>query len=286
MTGLVMEGGAMRGMFTAGVRDVLMEHGITFDGAIGVSAGATFGCNYKSRQIGRVIRYNKRFAHNWRYCSLRSLFLTGDLYGADFCYNAIPNKFDPFDYKTYAENPMRFYVVVSDCITGEPIYKELPTCLGNQLTWMRASASMPLVSTVVKVDGYKLLDGGMTDSIPLAKFQEMGYSKNVVILTQPKDFIKEPDSLLKLMRLSLRRYPKLLARMENRHIEYNMQHDYAFQQEKEGKAIVLCPEKALGISRIEHDPDKLQSAYDAGRHVAEKRLEEIKAFLSSETTFL
>ena len=275
-----MEGGAMRGMFTAGVCDVLMEHSIKFDGAIGVSAGATFGCNYKSHQIGRVIRYNKRFAHNWKYCSLRSLFLTGDLYGADFCYNAIPNKLDLFDYDTYASNPMRFYVVASDCETGEPIYKELPTGRGNELTWMRASASMPLVSSVVKVDGYKLLDGGMTDSIPLAKFQEMGYNKNVVILTQPREFTKEPDSLLPLMRLSLRKYPKLLAQMENRHIAYNKQHDYALEQEKAGKAMVLCPKKPLGISRVEHDPKKLQQSYDVGRNVATERLEEIKNFIS------
>ena len=275
-----MEGGAMRGMFTAGVCDVLMEHGITFDGAIGVSAGATFGCNYKSHQIGRVIRYNKRFAHNWKYCSLRSLLLTGDLYGADFCYNAIPNKLDLFDYDTYASNPMRFYAVVSDCETGEPIYKELPTGRGNELTWMRASASMPLVSSVVKVDGHKLLDGGMTDSIPLAKFQEMGYDKNIVILTQPREFVKKPDSLLPLMRLSLRKYPKLLAQMENRHIAYNKQHDYALEQEKAGKAIVLCPKKPLGISRVEHDPEKLQQSYDVGRNVAIEQLEEIKNFIS------
>ena len=280
MTGLVMEGGAMRGMFTAGVCDVLMEHGIKFNGAIGVSAGATFGCNYKSHQIGRVIRYNKRFSHNWKYCSLRSLFLTGDLYGAAFCYDKIPNQLDPFDYDTFASDPMRFYVVASDCMTGEPIYKELKTGRGTELTWMRASASMPLVSSVVKVDGYLLLDGGMTDSIPLAKFQEMGYDKNIVILTQPKDFTKKPDSLLKPMRLTLRRYPKLLAKMENRHIDYNKQHDYAFQQEKEGKAIVICPEKPLGISRVEHNPDQLQRCYEAGRQVAEKRLEEIKNFLN------
>ena len=275
-----MEGGAMRGMFTAGVCDVLMEHSITFDGAIGVSAGATFGCNYKSHQIGRVIRYNKQFSHNWRYCSLRSLFLTGDLYGAAFCYDKIPNQLDPFDYDTFAKDPMRFYVVASDCLTGEPIYKELKTGRGTELMWMRASASMPLVSSVVKVDGYLLLDGGMTDSIPLAKFQEMGYDKNIVILTQPKDFIKEPDSLLKPMRLTLRRYPKLLAKMENRHIDYNRQHDYAFQQEKMGKAIVICPEKPLGISRVEHNPEELQRCYDAGRDVCLKRLDEIKIYLN------
>lgn len=280
MTGLVMEGGAMRGMFTAGVCDVLMEHNIAFDGAIGVSAGATFGCNYKSRQIGRVIRYNKRFAHEWRYCSLRSLFLTGNLYGTDFCYNAIPNRLDLFDYEAYRSNPMKFYVVVSDCQTGEPVYKELPLCDEIELTWMRASASMPLVSTPVTIDGKRFLDGGMTDSIPLAKFQEMGYTKNVVILTQPKEFVKKSSELMGLMKINLRRYPKLLAKMGNRHIEYNRQHDYVFEQEKAGKAIVLCPEKPLGISRTEHNPDELQRCYDTGRQVAESRLKEIIEFIA------
>lgn len=270
----------MRGMFTAGVCDVLMEHNIAFDGAIGVSAGATFGCNYKSRQIGRVIRYNKRFAHEWRYCSLRSLFLTGNLYGTDFCYNAIPNRLDLFDYETYRANPMKFYVVVSDCQTGEPVYKELPLCDEIELTWMRASASMPLVSTPVTIDGKRFLDGGMTDSIPLAKFQEMGYTKNVVILTQPKEFVKKSSELMGLMKINLRRYPKLLAKMGNRHIEYNRQHDYVFEQEKAGKAIVLCPEKPLGISRTEHNPDELQRCYDTGRQVAESRLKEIIEFIA------
>ena len=168
-TGLVMEGGAMRGMFTAGVLDVLLENGIEFDGAIGVSAGATFGCNFKSKQIGRAIRYNKRFCKDWRYCSLRSLITTGDLYGAKFCYDTLPNQLDIFDTETYRANPLKFYCVASDCETGKPVYKELETCDAKDLTWMRASASMPLASKVVEVDGYKLLDGGMTDSIPLCR---------------------------------------------------------------------------------------------------------------------
>lgn len=132
--GLVMEGGAMRGMFTAGVIDVFMECGVTFDGAIGVSAGATFGCNLKSKQAGRAIRYNKRFCRDWRYCSLKSLIKTGDLYGADFCYNQIPNVLDIFDIQTYRDNPMPFYIVASDCVTGQPVYKELKNCDANELT--------------------------------------------------------------------------------------------------------------------------------------------------------
>ena len=142
--GLVLEGGAMRGMFSAGVTDVLMENKIEFDGAIGVSAGATFGCNFKSKQPGRAIRYNKRFCKDWRYSSFKSLIKTGDYYGADFCYNELPNKLDIYDVKTYRENPMPFYIVASDCNTGKPVYKELKKCDADELTWMRASASMPL----------------------------------------------------------------------------------------------------------------------------------------------
>lgn len=279
MKGLVMEGGAMRGMFTAGVCDVLLENGITFDGTIGVSAGATFGCNFKSRQIGRAIRYNKRFAHDWRYCSLRSLLLTGDLYGADFCYNVLPNKLDLFDYETYRSNPLKFYVVASDCRTGEPVYKELATCDEKDLTWMRASASMPLVSHIVKIDGYELLDGGMTDSIPLKAFENMGYQKNLVVLTQPREFVKEPSPALKLMKFALRKYPKLYEAMLHRHEVYNQEKSYTFEQEAAGKCFVICPQESLGISRTENNPDELQRVYDLGRLTMQENLTKLMEFL-------
>ena len=281
-TGLVMEGGAMRGMFTSGVCDVLLENDISFDGAIGVSAGATFGCNFKSKQIGRSIRYNKRFSKNWRYCSIRSLFFTGDLYGADFCYNKIPNELDVFDFKTFRENPLSFYVVVSDCRTGKPIYKELTTCDEEDLTWMRASASMPLVSRVVSVGGHELLDGGMTDSIPLKAFEDMGYEKNLVILTQPRSFTKKPSRAISFIKIALRKYPKLFEAMKKRHIVYNQEKEYAFEREKAGKALVICPEIPLSISRTEKSPDELQRVYDEGRRTCQKMLETIRKFLCQE----
>jgi len=274
-TGLVMEGGAMRGMFTAGVIDVLMENNVTFDGAIGVSAGATFGCNFKSRQPGRAIRYNKRFAHDKRFCSLWSLIHTGDLYGADFCYNQIPNQLDYYDVETYRANAMEFYIVVSDCNTGKPVYKELKTCDAHDLKWMQASASMPLASKIVKIDGYELLDGGMTDSIPLEYFQSIGYEKNLVILTQPKEYRKKPDSLMGLMKLLLRKYPAIVNAMANRSCSYNKQKDYVFEQEKTGNTLVICPETDLGISRTENNVDELQRVYEEGRRIAQKRLPEV-----------
>ena len=240
-SGLILEGGAMRGMFTSGVLDVFLENGIEFDGAIGVSAGATFGCNLKSRQAGRAIRYNKRFAHDWRYCSLRSLVFTGDMYGARFCYDTLPNKLDPFDRQAYQENPMEFYCVASNCKTGLPVYKKLSTCDQHELTWMRASASMPLVSRVVSIDGYNLLDGGMTDSIPLNYFESIGYNRNVVILTQPRYFRKKPASLMWLMKIMLHKYPLLVEAMRRRSDVYNQQTADIFSKADRGEVFVICP---------------------------------------------
>lgn len=280
--GLILEGGAMRGMFTSGVLDVFLENGIEFDGAIGVSAGATFGCNFKSRQIGRAIRYNKRFCHEWRYCSVRSLIFTGDLYGADFCYNRLPNELDIFDLETYRKNPMDFYCVASDCVTGEPVYKKLETCDANDLTWMRASASMPLASSVVEIDGYKLLDGGMTDSIPLKYFEGIGYNRNVVILTQPREFQKKPSSLMGLMKIMLKKYPKLVDAMKRRHIVYNEETADVFAKADRGEVFVICPKESLGISRTENNPDELQRVYDEGRRIALEHLPEIKEFLNAD----
>ena len=278
--GLIMEGGAMRGMFTSGVLDVFLENGIEFDGAIGVSAGATFGCNLKSRQAGRAIRYNKRFAHDWRYCSIRSLIFTGDMYGARFCYDTLPNKLDIFDRDAYQKNPMDFYCVASDCKTGLPVYKKLQTCNQHELTWMRASASMPLVSRVVKIDGYKLLDGGMTDSIPLKYFESIGYNRNVVILTQPREYRKKPASLMWLMKIMLHKYPLLVEAMRNRPNVYNEQTADIFAKADRGEVFVICPSAPLGISRTENNTNELQRVYDEGRRITTELLPKLKEFLN------
>lgn len=278
--GLVLEGGAMRGMFTAGVTDVLMENGINFDGAIGVSAGATFGCNVKSKQPGRAIRYNKKYCKDKRYCSIWSLIKTGDLYGADFCYNILPNQLDIYDVQTYRENPMPFYIVASDCNTGKPVYKELKTCDANDLTWMRASASMPLASKIVKVDGYELLDGGMTDSIPLEYFENLGFNKNLVILTQPREYKKKDNKLMWLMKIMLKKYPLIVEAMKNRAKVYNQEKEYVFKKEQQGDVFVICPETDLGVSRTENNPDELQRIYDLGRQTMQNNLENLKTFMS------
>ena len=184
-TGLVLEGGAMRGLFTAGIIDVLLENNITVDGAIGVSAGAAFGCNYKSKQIGRGLRYNKRFCNDKRYCGLYSLLTDGNIYSKKFCYEDVPLKYDVFDFESYKKNPMDFYIVCTDIVSGEGVYHKFTGDEPSRFEWIRASASMPMVSEIVEIDGRKFLDGGMADSIPIKYFESIGYDRNIVILTQP-----------------------------------------------------------------------------------------------------
>lgn len=277
--GLVLEGGAMRGMFSAGVMDVLMENGITFDGVVGVSAGAVFGCNYKSEQIGRTIRYNMKYIKNPEYCSIRSLIKTGDIFGRDFCYNRIPNELDKFDNDTFMKNPLKFYVVATDINTGKALYKRIDSADEEGLEYMRASASMPLVSKPIEIDGKKLLDGGIADSVPLEFFVNKGYDKNLVVLTQPKGYVKKKNSLLPLMKLTLRKYPKLIEAMANRHILYNSQIKYAEQAETSGKAFIIRPKEKLPIGRLEKNPETLKKVYDLGRKQALENLEKIKEYL-------
>ena len=277
--GLIMEGGAMRGMFTCGVLDVFMENGVTFDGAAGISAGAVFGCNFKSRQNGRAIRYNKRFCSDPRYCSLRSLIKTGNLYGVDFCYREIPEELDLFDNKTFAEDPMEFYVGATDIETGKIVYHKCTDGGERDLLWMRASASLPLVSKPVEVDGYVLMDGGIVDPVPYEYMESIGYDRNVMILTQPKDYVKPKDKTVPLNRLALKKYPMVAATMAVRHKIYARQMKEIADREASGKALVIRPPESLRIGRTEKDPEELERVYRIGRREAASALGKVKDFL-------
>lgn len=270
----------MRGMFTAGVMDVMMEKGIKFDGAIGVSAGAAFGVNYKSGQIGRAIRYNTRFCNDKRYCGMWSLLKSGDIYNTDFCYRIVPTQYDPFDFDSYGKNSMDFYVVSTDVETGTPVYHIYEGWHDHGFDWIRASASMPLVSHMVEIDGQKMLDGGISDPIPLRYFESIGYERNVLILTQPKDYRKKKSSAMMIIKLMYRKYPHLIEAMAKRHEVYNATMDYIEQQEAAGKILVLRPESPLPVSRVEKDPAKLRLAYEIGRKAAATKLNEIQQFLN------
>ena len=279
-TGLVLEVGAMRGLFTCGVLDCFLENGINFDGAIGVSAGAAFGCNFKSKQVGRALRYNLKYMGDKRYCSLRSLWKTGDLFNADFCYRRLPDELDPFDYETYRKNPMEFYAMATDVMTGLPVYKKLVSCDSEDLQFMRASASMPLVSKPVNINGLKLLDGGISDSVPLKHFENLGYNRNVVVLTQPKDYVKKQSRAIHFISPLLGKYPNLVLAMQKRPDVYNNQTSRVFTAARAGRILVICPDEPLGISRIEKNHAELERVYTEGKKIALRRLNEVRAFLN------
>ena len=277
--GLVLEGGAMRGLFTAGIIDVMMEHGVWPDGLIGVSAGAAFGCNMKSRQVGRAIRYNKRFARDSRYSGVRSLLTTGDYFNAQFAYHVVPHKYDIFDNQAFEENPMEFVAVCTDVETGQPVYKRLDKCNEDTYDWIRASASMPLCSRVVCLEGYKLLDGGVSDSIPLEYAEQQGYERNVVILTQPLGYRKHHTRLMPLMRIGLRKYPLMVEAMDRRYLMYNRQLDYVAEAERQGRCLVIRPDEKLPIGHVCHNPEQMEHVYQTGRQMGERKINEIKELL-------
>ena len=276
-----MEGGAMRGMFTAGVLDVLMENGLVTDGTIGVSAGAVFGCNYKSHQIGRVIRYNTEYCNDKRYASFKNLVKTGNLYSEQFCYHEVPEKLDPFNEAAFAASPMDFFVVCTDVKTGEPIYHKCRKGDAEDVLWMEASASMPLAAKIVKIGHYGLLDGGVADSIPVRFFESIGYKRNLIILTQPKGYTKKKNKFLPAIRAKYFRYPAFVEAVADRHERYNETLSYISMLEQAGKDYVIRPPIPLEIGAMERDPAQLRRVYETGRAVAQIQVEKIRDFLNA-----
>ena len=270
----------MRGLFTAGVIDAWLDARIVFDGLIGVSAGACFGCNYKSRQPGRVIRYNTRLARDPRYCSWRSLLRTGDIFGADFCYHELPARIDPFDRRTFAANPMEFRLVVTDCATGRPVYRRLDHADETAFEWIRASASMPLVARPVPLEGRLYLDGGLSDGIPLRYHESIGFTRNVVVTTRPHGYRKFPCRRLVLLKPLLHGMPAIYKALRTRHVWYNETLDCIDARVRAGVALLVAPPEPLPIGRVCHDPLRMQRVYDIGHTLGVKLINEVKEFLA------
>lgn len=220
-SGLVLEGGAMRGLFTAGIIDVFLENDITFDLAIGVSAGAAFGVNLKSEQKGRVLRYNMRFAGKPYYASWKSWRRSGNLYAANFCYHILPDKLDVFDKEKFMTNPMDFWCVATDAATGEPVYHQLHDAGYVDLEWIRASSSIPFFAHPVAIHGHYYFDGGVSDSIPYDFLEQQNCDKKVVIATQPKSYRKKQSKLYPLEKVILRKYPAVVKKLATRAEDYN-----------------------------------------------------------------
>lgn len=278
-TGLVLEGGAMRGLFTAGILDYLLKEKIKFDGAVGVSAGAAFGVNYKSEQIGRTLRYNLRFAGNPRYASWKSWRQSGNLYGANFCYHILPEKLDKFDKETFVNNPMEFWSVATDAATGKPVYHLMRDGGYLDLEWVRASASIPVFAHPVAIGGEYYFDGGVSDSIPV-DFAQNHYDKNIVILTQPRDYRKSWDKIWPLEKLLLHKYPGVLAKLKTRTQDYNACLEKIAEEERIGNLLVLAPPAALDIGTLEDDPAEIKRVYKIGYETAKQEIAAIKKFLA------
>ena len=276
--GLVLEGGAMRGLYTAGVLDVFLDNkDIKIDTIIGVSAGALFGVNYKSRQKGRTLRYNLKYANDERYMGFKSLVKTGDIVNREFCYDEIPNKLDIFDNDTYKKTPEEFYAVVTNLDTGKPEYIKIDDAQ-KDLEYLRASGSMPYVSKIVQIDGKKYLDGGTSDSIPVDEMMKMGVDKVIVVLTRPLEYRKKKSSK-KISKWYYKRYPNYIDTLNNRYKMYNSEVEKVISLEKDKKIFVIRPSRLVDIKRIERDTLKLKEMYDLGVEDAKNSLKDLKNYL-------
>lgn len=280
---LVLEGGALRGLYTAGVLDTLMEEEIYIPNAIGVSAGTLFGLNYYSNQKGRALRYNKKYAKDKRYMSVRSLIFTGNFVNKDFAYYKMSNVLDPFDNETYMKAKKTFYATVTNIENGKPEYLKITNPL-EQMEELRATSAIPLASRIIRVADKRYLDGGLSDSIPIKKAEKLGYDKIVVVLTQPVDYQKKPYSskIVKLMKIKYRKYPKLIEDVTTRHDRYNETLEYVKELEKKKKIFVIRPSKLLDVKLNNSDPDKYQEIYDTGVADCKKILKKLKKFLEEE----
>lgn len=279
MLGLVLEGGAMRAIYTAGVLDVFMEQNIWPDGLMGVSAGAIHGSVYLGNQPGRTIRYYKKYSRHKNFMSFYSLLTTGDLVGEQFCYHDLPDFLDPFDYDTFAKSQTAYYAVCTDLESGKAVYRRC-TDLHQEMEYMRASASMPYVSKIVEIEGQKLLDGGVADSIPLKAFQQMGYDKNIVVLTQCEGYRKKPQKPW-LAKLFYKKYPRFIETLLNRHTIYNQSVLEVEAAAKDGAVFLIRPSEDLKIDRMERDPARLEAQYNLGRKDALAALPALKEWIKA-----
>lgn len=283
-TGLVLEGGGMRGMYTAGVLDVFMEKGLRFDGVIGVSAGAIHGCSFLSGQMGRSIRYYKKYCSDPRFMSMRSFITTGNVVGVDFCYHELPDKLDIYDHDAFLRNvkDTAFYATCTNVETGKPEYCRI-TDMRTQIDYLRASATLPYISRIVEINGKKYLDGGCTDSIPVEAFRKMGYERNVVVLTRPADHVRKPEHKL-MAGLMYRKYPAFVRALRSHHLRYNRTTRRIAELEREGSIFVIRPAESLNIGRLEKDPENIQRVYDIGRADREKYISALSEWLEKEQT--
>ena len=275
---LVLEGGAMRGIYTAGVLDEFMKNNIEVDTTIGVSAGALFGVNYKSKQIGRCLKYNLDYLKDKNYMGYYSFLKTGNIMNKETCFHKILYESHPFDFKEFKKNKMNFYAVVTNVETGEAEYKKIEDA-EKDIEYLRASASMPFVSKLVEVDGRKYLDGAIKDSVPVKWALNEGYDKIIIVETQPKEYRKQKPKI-GLLKWKYRKYPKFLNAFLNRYKIYNETKEYIEQLEKEKKVFVIRPSKTIPIKRLEKNKDIVLEMYELGKQDFKEKQKELQDYLN------
>ena len=277
--GLLLEGGAMRCMYTEGAIDVFLENNIKIDGIVGVSAGALFGINYKSKQIGRGLRYSKKYARNKNYMGAYSFLTTGNIMNQDFCFNKIVNELDPLDYETFKNSEAEFYAVVTNIETGKAEYIKIDDLKDkNSLEILRASGSMPFVSKPVVVNNKKYLDGGIADSIPIDKIMSMEFDRVIVVLTRIKGYVKKKANQT-LPKIYYKKYPNFVDAINNRYKKYNEELEKVSKLESEGKILVIRPSELVKVKRIEKNSVKLQKMYDLGKRDTLQLLNRVRKFI-------
>ncbi|MDQ7143249.1 MULTISPECIES: patatin-like phospholipase family protein [Mammaliicoccus] len=276
-TGLILEGGGMRSMYTAGVLDFFIKEDIYFEYNIGVSAGASMAASYISRQFRRNHRVTAKYIKDKRYLSLSNYIKRKELFGMDFVYHYIPTYLEPFDFEKFDQAEEKFVVVTTDCETGEAVYFDKNDTKGSLLTALEATSSLPLMANPVQYKGHTLLDGGIVDSIPIKKSIEEGYTKNVLILTRPKGYRKTPSRFSKVFRMKA--YPKVNHLMELRYKHYNKTLDWIEEEEDKGNIFVIRPTNTLAVDRVEKDPRKLDALYREGYADAEKIYKDLKEYV-------
>jgi len=270
--GLVLEGGGLRGQYTAGVLDAFLDAGLRFPYVIGVSAGSSIGCSYISGQRGRNLEIVERFRNDHRYLSLRNYLFTGSYFGMDFIFDEVPRSLVPFACEAWDAYPGRFVTVCTDCATGSAVYYEKDA---DHLKVLRASASMPFLSRMVDYDGRKLLDGAIADAIPLKKAEAEGYRRNVVVLTRPEGY-RKTEEIHPPTALVYGRYPRLVEALESRVPRYNLQMELVEAAEAEGSALVIRPSRDLGITRTEKSVARLRELYELGLEDGRRAAEQLR----------
>ena len=277
--GLVLEGGGMRGLFSAGVLDALLElKELSVNGIVGVSSGALFGVNYVSKQKERAVRYNKKYADDKRYMGLHSWITTGNAVNKDFAFYELPCKLDIFDNEAFKKAETDFYVVMTNVESGKPEYVLIEDAFA-QMEYLRATSALPFASKIIEINGKKYLDGGISDSIPIDFCESLGYDKIIAVLTRPEGTYKE-DKLGFLYKLVYRKYPNLVNSLLNMATDYEKVLAKIKDLENKGEIFVVRPPEVLKIGRLEKNRDKIQKVYDTGLNTGLKELDNIVKYLN------